>query len=129
MLKEKGRIFHICPDDGLRKSRDAILRFHGYYVVSTGIVEGAAAEAAGGGYSLVLIDATGARGVEGAEQVSDEIRRLAPGQPISYVCNHLLFLSTSCPDGVIRTDFDPEKFIRSVQETMKSALAGVRAAR
>lgn len=126
MFGEKGRIFQVCEDGGLRKSRDAIMRFHGYDVISAGSHAGAAVEATNGGYNLVLVDATGSGGVAAAQRLCDEIKRLSPGQHVAYVCNHLVYVESTCPNEVIQTEFDPEAFVRSVQSAMEDALANAR---
>lgn len=125
MLGDKGRIFHVCEDEGVRKSRDAILRFHGYDVTSTDAHEGIAVEASNGGYHLILVDVTGPGGIAAAQRLCDEIKRLHPGQHVAYVCNHLVYVETTCPNEVIRTEFDPDVFVRSVQNAMVDALTDI----
>jgi hypothetical protein len=113
---EKRAILHICRREMLRPLRDQILRISGFDVDST------LSPAEGLGmfwakhYDLVLIDVEGEQAIEEAEKMCSEIKTAQPEQLVAFVCNWRVAILSDCPDEILRTEFDPARFVGGVEE-------------
>jgi DNA-binding response OmpR family regulator len=100
----------------LRPLRDQILRISGFDVDST------LSPAEGLGmfwakhYDLVLIDVEGEQAIEEAEKMCSEIKTAQPEQLVAFVCNWRVAILSDCPDEILRTEFDPARFVGGVQD-------------
>src|ERR1700761_7156093 len=103
-------ILHICTRETIRPLRDHVLRLKGFQVDSTLTHEEALSNFWGRNYDLVLIDVEGDGGIESAEKLCAEIKTAVPQQRVAFVCNWRVANLTDCPDGVVRTEFDPGAF-------------------
>ncbi|WP_263409692.1 response regulator [Terriglobus tenax] len=103
----------------LRPLRDQILRLSGYDVDSVmDLAEGRVAFWQRH-YDLVLIDVEGESGVHDAETLCSEIKTAQPEQMVAFVCNWRVALMTDCPDEILRTEFDPARFVEGVKEMVQ----------
>ena len=108
-------ILHICARELLRPLRDQILRLSGFVVDSTlSTAEGLSLFWARP-YDLVLIDVEGEHKVHDAESMCSEIKAAQPEQMVAFVCNWRVAILTDCPDEILRTEFDPARFVSGVQ--------------
>jgi hypothetical protein len=119
MNNHRTRIYHVGSRDTLQKLRDDILRLHGFEVVSTLSLAQVIPDVSKGGYDLVLIDVEGDNRVPLAEQLCSDIKDSVPGQAVAYVCNYRVSIDSSCPDEVIRAEFNPEALVNSVREMLE----------
>jgi DNA-binding response OmpR family regulator len=114
-------ILHICAREILRPLRDQILRLSGFTVDSTlSTAEGLSLFWAKP-YDLVLIDVEGEQKVHDAEQICSEIKTAQPEQMVAFVCNWRVAILTDCPDEILRTEFDPQRFVTGVRNMVFSA--------
>ena len=67
-------------------------------------------------YDLVLVDIEGESGIHRAEHLCSEVKTVQPEQMVAFVCNWRVAILTNCPDGIVRTEFDPKAFISGVKE-------------
>lgn len=105
----------------LRPLRDQILRLSGFEVDSTlSIAEGLTMFWAKH-YDLVLVDVEGEQKIQDAEHICSEIKTAQPGQRVAFVCNWRVAIMTDCPDEILRTEFDPERFVAGVRTMMADA--------
>ena len=112
----KRAILHVCKREILRPLRDQILRLSGFEVDSTlSPAEGLSMFWAKH-YDLVLIDVEGEQAIKEAERVCSEIKAAQPEQLVAFVCNWRVAILTDCPDEILRTEFDPARFVGGVQE-------------
>lgn len=108
-------ILHICSRETLRPLRDQILRLSGFEVDSTlSTAEGLSLFWAKQ-YDLVLIDVEGEDKVKAAEGLCSEIKTDQPEQVVAFVCNWRVAIMTDCPDEILRTEFDPHRFVSGVR--------------
>jgi DNA-binding response OmpR family regulator len=111
-------ILHVCNRETLRPLRDQILRIEGFSVDSTlthaeGLDMFAAKQ-----YDVVLIDVEGESGIHRAEHLCSAIKTAQPKQMVAFVCNWRVAILTDCPDGIVRTEFDPKAFVSGVRELL-----------
>jgi DNA-binding response OmpR family regulator len=108
-------ILHICSREMLRPLRDQILRLSGFEVDSTlSVAEGLSLFWAKL-YDLVLIDVEGEQKIHDAETMCSEIKTAQPEQLVAFVCNWRVAILTDCPDEILRTEFDPQRFVSGVR--------------
>ena len=112
-------ILHICSREILRPLRDQILRLLGFGVDSTLSTAEGLSLFWSKHYDLVLIDVEGGHKVHEAEQMCTEIKTAQPEQTIAFVCKWRAAIMTNCPDEVLRTEFDPRRFVFGVQGTLR----------
>jgi hypothetical protein len=112
-------ILHICKREMLRPLRDQILRLAGYHVDSTCVIDEALSMFSSRPYALVLIDVEGEYGVAEAEKLCGELRTAHYGQLIAFVCNWRVAINSSCPNDIVRTEFDPAAFAAGVEDVIK----------
>jgi DNA-binding response OmpR family regulator len=115
-LHEKRAILHICKREILRPLRDQILRLSGFEVDSTLAVSEGMKMFRDREYDLVLIDVEGEQAIEEAEKMCSEIKTAEPDQLVAFVCNWRVAILTDCPDEILRTEFDPARFLSGVEE-------------
>lgn len=108
-------ILHICAREMLRPLRDQILRLSGFLVDSTLSTAEGLSLFWGKHYDLVLIDVEGEHKVGDAEEMCSEIKTAQPEQKVAFVCNWRVAIMTDCPDEILRTEFDPQRFVTGVQ--------------
>lgn len=72
-------------------------------------------------YDLVLIDVEGEHSVPDAEKMCSEVRSTHRDQLVAFVCNWRVAIMTDCPDEILRTEFDPHRFVTGVQGMFRSA--------
>jgi DNA-binding response OmpR family regulator len=109
-------ILHICSREMLRPLRDDILLLSGFYVDSTLTHAEGMAMFRTKPYDLVLVDIEGESGIHRAEHLCSEVKTAQPEQMVAFVCNWRVAILTNCPDGIVRTEFDPKAFISGVKE-------------
>ena len=95
----------------LRPLRDQVLRLSGFNVDSTGIVSDALSMFWAKAYDLILIDVENQAAVPQAEHLCSEIKTAQHTQLIAFVCNWRVALMSDCPDEILRTEFDPARFV------------------
>lgn len=108
-------ILHICSREMLRPLRDQILRLSGFAVDSTLSTAEGLSLFWSKAYDLVLIDVEGEQKVQEAEQMCSEIKTAQPEQLVAFVCNWRVAILTDCPDEILRTEFDPQRFVSGVR--------------
>ena len=113
---EPKTILHICGREMLRPLRDQILRISGFQVDSTLSWTEGLSMFWGRQYDLVLIDVEGDSKVTDAEHLCGEIKTAQPEQLIAFVCNWRVDIMTDCPDEILRTEFDPRRFVSGVKK-------------
>ena len=69
-------------------------------------------------YDLVLIDVEGEYGVAEAEKLCSDLRETHPGQLIAFVCNWRVAIHSTCPNDIVRTEFDPAAFVAGVTDVL-----------
>jgi DNA-binding response OmpR family regulator len=112
------RIFHVSSRENVMRLRDEILRMHGFEVQSAVYSVKAVDEVVGMDYDLVLIDVEADVRVQSAQELCDEIKKVAPGQHVAFVCNYRVAIQSDCPDEIIRAEFNPEALVRGVREAL-----------
>lgn len=118
-LPSKKAILHVCKRDMLRPLRDQILRLSGYDVDSVMSAEEGRSAFWQKHYELVLIDVEGESGIADAEALCEEIKKAQPEQLVAFVCNWRVALMTDCPNEILRTEFDPARFVEGVKEMVQ----------
>lgn len=108
-------ILHICSRETLRPLRDQILRLSGFEVDSTLSTAEALSMFWSKQYDLVLVDVEGEQKVKAAEALCSEIKTGQPDQVVAFVCNWRVAIMTDCPDEILRTEFDPHRFVSGVR--------------
>lgn len=98
----------------LRPLRDQVLRIHGYEVDSTMTAKDGFELFQQKHYDLVLVDVEGEKRIPEAERLCSEIKTARPNQLVAFVCNWRVAILTDCPDEIVRTEFNPEEFVRGV---------------
>jgi DNA-binding response OmpR family regulator len=114
-------ILHICAREMLRPLRDQILRLSGFAVDSTLSTAEGLSLFWGKHYDLVLIDVEGEHKVHDAEDMCKEIKTAQPEQMVAFVCNWRVAILTDCPDEILRTEFDPQRFVSGVRSMIVPA--------
>ena len=99
----------------LRPLRDQILRLSGFAVESTLSTAEGLSLFWSRPYDLVLIDVEGEHEVSDAEFMCSEIKTAQPEQMVAFVCNWRVAVLTDCPDEILRTEFDPQRFVNGVR--------------
>jgi DNA-binding response OmpR family regulator len=105
----------------LRPLRDQVLRVSGFEVDSTLSVKDALPMFWARQYDLVLIDVEGTSNIPDAEHLCQEIKTAQPEQRIAFVCNWRVAVQTDCPDEILRTEFDPARFVSGVRGMLNEA--------
>jgi DNA-binding response OmpR family regulator len=100
----------------LRPLRDQILRLSGFAVDSTLSTAEGLSLFWSKPYDLVLIDVEGEQKVHDAEHMCSEIKAAQPEQLVAFVCNWRVAIMTDCPDEILRTEFDPQRFASGVRQ-------------
>jgi hypothetical protein len=113
---DKRSILHICKREMLRPLRDQILRLSGFDVDSTLSASEGLNMFWARQYDLVLIDVEGEQAIHDAETMCSEIKTAQPEQLVAFVCNWRVAILTDCPDEILRTEFDPARFVGGVEE-------------
>ena len=108
-------ILHICSREILRPLRDQILRLSGFAVDSTLSTAEGLSLFWSKAYDLVLIDVEGEEKIKHAEHMCSEIKTAQPEQLVAFVCNWRVAIMTDCPDEILRTEFDPQRFVSGVR--------------
>lgn len=108
-------ILHVCTRDNLRPLRDEILRRSGFRVESTANMAEGLNRVKSENYDLVLVDVPNSDAIARAEALCSDIKTADPQQLVAFVCNWFVAGKTDCPDDVLRTDFDPQRFLAGVQ--------------
>lgn len=111
-------ILHICSRETLRPLRDQILRLSGFEVDSTLSTAEGLSMFWSKHYDLVLVDVEGEQKVKDAEEICSEIKTAQPEQMVAFVCNWRVAMMTDCPDEILRTEFDPHRFVSGVRSMM-----------
>ncbi|ADV81808.1 hypothetical protein [Terriglobus saanensis] len=114
-------ILHICSREMLRPLRDQILRISGFEVDSTLRAKDALDLFWGKQYDLVLVDVEGEQAIHDAEHLCQEIKTAQPEQKVAFVCNWRVAMQTDCPDEILRTEFDPSRFVAGVKDMISPA--------
>jgi DNA-binding response OmpR family regulator len=109
------RILHVCSRDNLRPLRDQVLRVSGYQVESAPTFKDALPAFEAGTFDLVIIDIEADGQVSTAEELCGAMKKMHHGQNIVFACNWRVSIESSCPDDVIRTEFNPEAFVAGVR--------------
>ncbi|MGI4755752.1 MAG: hypothetical protein ACRYGF_02765 [Janthinobacterium lividum] len=112
-------ILHICAREMLRPLRDQILRLSGFGVDSTLSTKEGLSLFWGKPYDLVLIDVEGEHKIADAEDMCSEIKTAQPHQLVAFVCNWRVAIMTDCPDEILRTEFDPQRFVSGVNGMLR----------
>jgi DNA-binding response OmpR family regulator len=116
---EQKVILHICTRETLRPLRDQILRLSGFLVDSTLDWQKGMEMFWSRQYDLVLIDVEGEQQVPNAEHLCSEIKTANPEQLVAFVCNWRVAVMTDCPDEILRTEFDPRRFVSGVKKMVE----------
>lgn len=103
----------------LRPLRDQILRLSGFQVDSTLAWQEGMQMFWGRQYDLVLIDVEGEHQITQAEHLCSEIKNANPEQMVAFVCNWRVAIMTDCPDEILRTEFDPRRFVSGVKKMVE----------
>ena len=114
-ILKKPTILHICRREMLLPLRDQILRLSGFEVESTLNTQEGLSMFWSRDYDLVLVDVEGEAGIPEAEMLCSEIKTAQHTQKIAFVCNWRVANLTDCPDEILRTEFDPDAFVRGVR--------------
>ncbi len=112
---ESRHILHVCGRESLRPLRDQVLRVSGFQVDSTLSVDEGLSMFWAKQYDLVLIDVENELHISSAESLCGEIKTAQPEQLVAFVCNWRVAILTDCPDEILRTEFDPQRFVTGVK--------------
>lgn len=108
-------ILHVCNREMLRPLRDEVLRINGYQVESTLEAKAARIKLSEKTFDLVMIDLENEQRIPEAEALCSDVKTANPAQLVAFVCNYRVALQTDCPDEIIRSEFNPEAFVKGVQ--------------
>ena len=111
-------ILHVCNREMLRPLRDEVLRMNGFQVESTLETSAARKKLARQAFDLVMIDLENEHRIPEAEEFCSEVKTANPSQLVAFVCNYRVALKTECPDDVIRSEFNPEAFVKGVRSLL-----------
>ena len=70
-------------------------------------------------FDAVLVDVEGDGRIPQAEKLCEDIRQKNPHQKIAFICNYRVSKESTCPDEIIRSDFDPEAMVQGVRELLE----------
>jgi DNA-binding response OmpR family regulator len=96
-----------------------VLRISGFTVDSAVDTQQGLSMALARRYDMVLIDVESDQQVPTAEHLCGDIKKAYPDILIAFACNWRVSIESSCPDDIIRTEFNPEAFIAGVRQLMK----------
>ena len=116
---EQKIVLHVCAREMLRPLRDQILRLSGFQVDSTLSWRDGMEMFWSRQYDLVLIDVEGEQQVSEAERMCSQIKTANPEQMVAFVCNWRVAVMTDCPDEILRTEFDPRRFVSGVKKLVE----------
>ncbi|GAC1418603.1 MAG: hypothetical protein NVSMB62_10500 [Acidobacteriaceae bacterium] len=116
--KPEPAVLHVCKRQILRPLRDQILRLSGFTVDSALEPAEALASFRSRPYDLVLVDVEGESGIPEAEALCGELKTEKPTQLVAFVCNWRVAVLSDCPDDVVRTEFNPDAFVKGVQDVL-----------
>lgn len=111
-------VLHVCKRQILRPLRDEILRLSGFKVDSALEPAEALANFRTRPYDLVLVDVEGENSIAEAEALCGELKTEKPNQLVAFVCNWRVAVLSDCPDDVVRTEFNPDAFVKGVQDVL-----------
>jgi GGDEF domain-containing protein len=115
-VTEKGpKILHVCSRDPLRPLRDQVLRVSGYRVESVARFDDALPKFEEEEFDLVLIDIEAEGQISLAEELCGHVKKMRDGQNVAFACNWRVSIDSTCPDDIIRTEFNPEAFVAGVR--------------
>lgn len=114
----KPAVLHFCKRQILRPLRDEILRLSGFKVDSTLEPGETLANFRARRYDLVLVDVEGESSIPEAEALCGELKTEKPEQLVAFVCNWRVAVLSDCPDDVVRTEFNPDAFVKGVQDVL-----------
>ena len=118
-MEAQSSILHICRREMLRPLRDQVLRLSGFEVDSTLDPKDGLSQFWKKPYDLVLIDVEGESGIGEAEHLCEAIKTVQHQQKVAFVCNWRVAIQTDCPDEILRTEFNPEAFVKGVRDIVK----------
>ncbi len=118
MKNPKARVLHICSREMLRPLRDQVLRIHGYEVDSTLSTKDGLETFQRNPYDVVLVDVEGEKRIPDAEQFCSAVKTAKPHQLVAFVCNWRVAIQTDCPDEILRTEFNPEEFVKGINRVV-----------
>ncbi|MDP9039970.1 MAG: hypothetical protein M3O02_11985 [Acidobacteriota bacterium] len=98
--------------------RDQILRLSGFQVDSALEPREALANFRSRTYDLVLVDVEAESSIPEAEALCGELKTHKPEQLVAFVCNWRVAVLSDCPDDVVRTEFNPDAFVKGVQDVL-----------
>ena len=113
-------ILHVCNREMLRPLRDEVLRINGFQVESTLETNSARKKLAQRQFDLIMIDLENEHRIAEAEKFCSEVKTANPSQLVAFVCNYRVALKTECPDEVIRSEFNPEAFVKGVRSLLEA---------
>ncbi len=123
MIKMGPKILHVCSRDPLRPLRDQVLRISGYQVESVGLFKDALPKFEVEEFDLVLIDIEAEGQISTAEELCGHMKKMRHGQNVAFACNWRVSIDSTCPDDIIRTEFNPEAFVAGVRSLLPPAQA------
>lgn len=104
----------------MRPLRDQILRLSGFHVDSAEDSDKLLEMFHSRPYDLVLVDVDSEASVHEAEALCSEIKTKRPRQLVAFVCNWRVAILSTCPDEIVRAEFNPEAFLTGVREILSS---------
>jgi DNA-binding response OmpR family regulator len=116
----KPSILHVSTRETLRPIRDEILRVNGFTVASAMNHAEGLSVFRSNKFDLVLIDVDGESGIDDAETLCSEIKGENKEQVVSFVCNWRVAALTDCPDEIIRSEFNPDAFVKGVRAVLSN---------
>ncbi len=116
----KPSILHVSTRETLRPIRDEVLKVNGFTVASTMNYAEGLSMFRSNKFDLVLVDVEGESAIDEAEKLCAEIKGEKKEQLVSFVCNWRVAALTDCPDEIIRSEFDPEAFVKGVIAVLSS---------
>lgn len=114
-------VLHVCSREMLRPLRDQILRISGFEVDSVLSTTEGLDLFHRKPYDLVLIDVEGEQAIPYAEHLCSAVKTAHPHQKVAFVCNWRVAIHTDCPDEILRTEFDPSRFVAGVKDITAEA--------
>lgn len=112
-------ILHVCGRETILDLRDQILQLHGYRVDSTLSLDLAQELGRDRAYDLVVIDVEGDGRIAAAEQLCQHLKQQRPGQNVVFICNYRVSQESSCPDEVIRAEFNPKAMVEGIESFLR----------
>src|ERR1700712_5259702 len=111
-------LLHFCKREMLRPLRDQILRLSGFQVDSSMQKDEVLSLFRSREYDLVLIDVEGEGSITEAETLCAEFKTERSKQIVAFICNWRVAILSDCPDDVVRTEFDPQAFVKGVGDVL-----------